>query len=167
MAGKTRANVDYQQREEIRYTAAEMFVEDISQADIARELDVSRQSVSRWHKAFKKYGKAGLASTGQRGRPSKLSIEQKEKLQSILEKGAKRYGYSIDLWTLPRIADVIWKEFKVSYNVAHIWWIMSSLGWSCQKPTKRAIERDEGKIEDWKQHEWIYIKKKPKKQAKQ
>lgn len=49
---KTRApQRDFKGMEARRIQAAKLFAKGISQADVARELDVSRQSVSRWHEA--------------------------------------------------------------------------------------------------------------------
>ncbi len=103
----------------------------------------------------------GLLWNGKRGRPSQLSDSQREELKTILAKGASTYGYEIGLWTLPRIANVIAEQFGISYSEAHVWKILNGLGWSCQKPTKRALERDESKIKEWKQKKWPAIKKSP------
>jgi transposase len=50
-------------------------------------------------------------------------------------------------------------EFGVRYHPAHVWKILTGLGWSCQKPERRAVERDEAAIERWKRGAWRRIKK--------
>lgn len=161
MGNQRGVKIDYEERERIRLKAGNLFKQGVAQAEVARIMKVSRQSSSRWYSQYTEGGLAGLKHNGQKGRPSKLSDKQKERLQAILTKGAHKYGFALDVWTLPRIAKVIEREFGIKYRTTHIWWIMSSLGWSCQRPAKRAIERDEEKIKEWKKNEWRRIKKKP------
>ena len=93
------------------------------------------------------------------GRPPKLSDPQKRKLEKILLKGAMAHGFRTELWTTPRIGQVIEKAFGVRYHPDHIGRLMSWLGWSHQKPERRAIERDEERIKRWTTKEWPRIKK--------
>jgi transposase len=88
-----------------------------------------------------------------------LAPSQKRQLVKLLTRGALHAGYRTDLWTLPRVTELIRQEFGVRYHPAHVWKILTSLGWSCQKPERRAIERDDAAIAQWKQHDWPRIKK--------
>ncbi len=72
-----------------------------------------------------------------------------------------KVGYSTDLWTLKRIAEIIEKRFRVSYRPCHVWKVLKSLGWSCQRPESRALQRDEEAIRKWKRYQWPRIKKSP------
>ena len=94
------------------------------------------------------------------GRPPKLTEEKKRRLIEYLLEGAIAHGYWTELWTTQRIADLIMKKFGVKYHRDHIGRLMHSLHWSHQKPERRAVERDEEKIERWKTEEWPRIKKK-------
>jgi transposase len=71
------------------------------------------------------------------------------------------WGYGTDLWTTSRVAEVVRREFKVTYHRAQVGRILSDLGWSCQKPERRALERDEAAIARWKRHRWVQVKKTP------
>jgi transposase len=113
----------------------------------------------RWRDAFDRHGDVGLKAKPASGRPPKLAHRQRKRLIAILVKGAMECGYSTDLWTTQRIADVIEKEFRVHYHRDHVGRLMHSLGWSHQKPERRALERKEEKIERWKRKEWPRIKK--------
>jgi transposase len=79
----------------------------------------------------------------------------------LLLKGATAHGFSTDLWTLPRVAEVIARTFGVRYHPAHVWKILRGEGWSCQKPERRARERDEAAIQRWRTDRWPHIKKRP------
>jgi transposase len=96
------------------------------------------------------------------GRPPKLSQRQKERLLRLLAKGAFAHGYDTDLWTTGRIVEIIRLTFGTSYHRDHIGRLMRSLGWSCQRPKRRALERDEEAIRQWKRTTWVAVKKRPR-----
>src|SRR5215475_7469581 len=91
--------------------------------------------------------------------PPRLSMAQKRRLVTLLGHGALKAGYRTELWTLPRVAELIRNEFGVRYHPAHVWKVLTALGWSCQKPERRAVERDDAAIARWKQEAWPRIKK--------
>ena len=129
------------------------------QSEVARRVNAHPTSVKRWWEAYQKDGEEGLAPKPVPGRPSRLTARQRKLLVNRLLKGAKANGFSTDLWTCPRIAEVIERHYGVRYHVDHIPRLMASLGWSCQKPEKRAIERDEARIAQWVKNDWPRIKK--------
>jgi transposase len=129
------------------------------QSEVARRVDAHPTSVKRWWEAYQENGEGGLAAKPMPGRPSKLTARQRKLLVSRLLKGAKANGCPTDLWTCPRIVEVIERRFGVRYHVDHIPRLMASLGWSCQKPEKRAVERDEARIGQWVAKDWPRIKK--------
>jgi transposase len=129
---------------------------------IAAKLNASLSSVVRWQQAFRKAGRSGLKPLPAPGRPALLSAGQKRQLARILLKSPLKTGYSTDLWTLSRVRREIENRFGVRYSLANVWNIMIRLGWSCQKPVKRARERDEKAIAHWKRYRWPHIKKRRK-----
>lgn len=94
------------------------------------------------------------------GRPSKLTARQRQRLPRLLLRGAAAWGFETDLWTTTRIATVVKRAFGVRLHRAHVGRVLSGLGWSCQKPERRAVERDEAAIARWKRYRWREIKKK-------
>jgi transposase len=126
---------------------------------VARQLSASVSSVHRWWQAYTRAGVRGLRPKPIPGRPSRLSAVQKQQLVTLLGRGPLRAGYRTDLWTLPRVARVIRQHFGVRYHPAHVWKLLTGLGWSCQKPERRAVERDEPAIARWTRPAWPRIKK--------
>ncbi len=126
---------------------------------VARALSASVSSVFRWWQAYRKKGLKELQAKPTPGRPPGLSPRQKQKLVKLLLQGPLAAGYPTDLWTLQRVADVIDRHFGVAYHPCHVWKLLTGLGWSCQKPERRALERDEAAIARWRQKEWPRIKK--------
>ncbi len=127
--------------------------------ELARMIGVAPISVSRWRDAYKAGGKNALTSKPVPGRPAKLSPAQRKRLIGLLKKGPRFHGYRNDLWTLARVAEVIRRCFKVHYDVSSVWHILRGMDWSCQKPERRARERDEAAISEWRKKDWPRIKK--------
>ena len=101
----------------------------------------------------------GLRARPIPGRPSYLSTEQKTHLAQVLGHGAQARGYQTELWTLERIAKVVWQEFHIRYRPNALWYLLRRMGWSCQKPERRSCQRNETAIAHWKRYEWPHIKK--------
>jgi transposase len=101
-----------------------------------------------------------LRSKGPAGPKARLTPEQCAAIGTELVAGPEAHGYATALWTLPRVAKLIEDRFGVRYHPAHVWKLLRSLGFSCQQPTRRAIERDEAAITEWKKREWPRLKKK-------
>jgi transposase len=128
---------------------------------VAQLSGASLSSVVRWVQAFRDRGIKGLNCRPTPGRPCRLSTAQKKALAKILLRGAQAAGYSTELWTLRRIGEVIKKQFGVRYCTSAVWRLLVvDMNWSTQKPERRATERDEAAIEQWKRREWIRLKKK-------
>ena len=150
------------QLEKRRWKAMELLEEGRSLNEAGRRLGCAPISVKRWRDARAKRGDAGLQPRTVPGRPSKLTTRQKRRLVKILLRGAIKNGYRTEIWTTARIAEIIARNFGASYHRDHIGRLMKSLGFSWQKPQKRAMERDEARIEQWKREEWPRIKKTPR-----
>jgi transposase len=146
--------------EQRRRSAAELLRKGWTQAEVARHLGVSEMSVSRWAKTLKEEGLRGLHSAGRTGRLPRLGQKDRRRLRRILLDGAEAHGYAVGLWTLPRVAEVIERECGVEYHPGHVWRILKDLGWSCQRPRGKALERDEEAIRRWKRYRWPALKKK-------
>ena len=128
---------DFDALERRRFKAFGLLRKGLSEAAVAREVGVHRQSVNRWAKQIEEQGREGL------------------------KRGAQALGYETSLWTLERVAELIERDFGVKYHAGHVSWLLKKLGWSCQRPTGRALERDEPAIKRWKKRRWPELKKKP------
>lgn len=134
----------------------------LNKAEIGRELGVAHQTVSDWHERHRAGGRDALRAAGRAGRLPKLDASQLELIEAELLKGAKAHGYPNELWTLRRVAEVIEATTGVSYHPNHVWRILhDKLHWSCQRPARRAMERDEEAISYWVKNTWPKLKKVP------
>jgi transposase len=127
--------------------------------EVGRQIGCNPSSVMRWRDARRRGGADALQVRFSPGRPLKLVAAERKRLVRLLLKGPMAQGYRTNLWTTARIAEMVEREFEVRYHPDHIGRLMHSLGWTPQKPERRALERNEGEIERWKQKEWSRIKK--------
>jgi transposase len=143
-----------------RWRAIHLLKSGLSISGVARRLGCSHSSVILWRDAVRRKGESALKAKPVPGRPAKLSRAQLKKLPALLLRGALAWGYGTELWTTERVAKVIEREFGVHFHRAHVGRLLADLGWTCQKPERRALERDDEAIERWKRHRWIAVKKK-------
>ncbi len=133
----------------------ELFAQGRSQAEVAGEFGVSRESARRWHQRWQAGGAAALQSRGRPGPDPKISDAHLPAIEQALLEGATAAGFDNDLWTLERIAVVIERLTGVRLPVGSVWRLLHQrLGWSVQRPERRAKERDdEAAIQRWVAHE--------------
>jgi transposase len=124
---KARSRRDFPALEQRRREAAKLFAKG-GQAEVARRLQVSRQSVSRWFGIWQEHGATGLAGAGRAGRRPRLTDEQRAQLDTELRRGATEHGYATELWTLARVAEVIERTTGVRYHPGHVWRLLTELG---------------------------------------
>jgi transposase len=145
--------------EKRRRKAMELLDSGMGLREVARKMGCHASAVMRWRDARDRDGEAGLCARPAPGRPPKLTDAQKRRLVRVLLRGAIANGYHTELWTTARIAEMINRTFGVRYHRDHIGRLMTVLGWSYQKPRKRAWEHNDAAIEQWKREEWPRIKK--------
>jgi len=127
--------------------------------ETAKLVGVTPGAITQWRKAYEKQGERFFEVHSPPGRPPGLPQKQKARLANVLLKGARQSGYPTELWTLQRIAEVIENHFGIAYDPSTVWHILKQMGWSCQKPEKRARERDEQAIAVWRKQDFPRIKK--------
>lgn len=146
--------------EQRRLKAARLFARGKGPSEVARLLKVRRQSAHDWQRRWRGGGTAALRSTGAAGPKRKLSVAQQTEIAAAVIEGPQAHGYATAVWTLPRVAKLIEQRTGQRYHPGHVWRVLRELGFSCQQPTRRAIERDEAAIARWKRVTWPRLKKK-------
>lgn len=146
------------QLEERLCRAIQLLEKDMTLTAVAQKVGSSVSFTFRWRQTFYREGEKGLKYRAP-GRPSRLSEQEKKRLVSLLMRGPLAIRYRSDLWTTRRVAKVIRKTFGIDYHPSHLWRLLTGLGWSCQRPERRAREREEEEIERWKKRRWPAIKK--------
>jgi transposase len=159
------ASRDFEALERRRLRAAGLLAKGLSQSEVARRVGAHRQSVSKWAAELRSKGRAGLKKAGRAGRKPRLNAEQIKRIERGLKRGPQALGYETSLWTANRVVHLIEQQCGVRYHPGHVWKILRRLGWSCQRPAGRALERDEQAIQRWKKGRWPELKKTPNSKA--
>lgn len=144
-----------------RVRAGRLLLKGKAPAQVAAVVGAPRQTVYRWLSILQEQGIDGLRAMNKGGRPSLMSAEQVETLREALLAGPMANGYGTDLWTLKRVRLLIEKRFGIQYSDVNVWRILGAMGFSSQKPEKRAIERNEEAVAKWQRHDFPALKKKP------
>lgn len=144
-----------------RMKAIKFLDEDLSLNEIARRIGCNASSVMRWRDRWLSGGEEALRVRTSPGRPSRMSRAEKRRLLRYLVRGPLEFGWTTDIWTTRRIVTLIQKQFGISYHFTHVARLLHALGWSPQKPERRALERNEAAIQKWKDTTWKRVKKTP------
>jgi transposase len=128
---------------------------------VARLVGAPRQTVYRWREVLNCSGIDALRDMRRGGRPPQLGAGELSRLYVMLLEGAPAHGFPTPLWTLKRVRQLIEREFGVRYSEVHVWRLLGQLGLSNQKPDRRALERNEEAIQQWRQRTWPALKKTP------
>ena len=146
---------DRQAFEGVRMQAGALFAAGRSQAQVARQLGVARQNVSRWYALWRAGGLEALRSAGPTGYAPRLDEEQLHAIDQALRQGARANGFDTDHWTLDRVAAVIERLTGVAYHRGHTWKLLRHrLHYRLLRPARRATERDERAIARWVAEDW-------------
>lgn len=159
--GKTLSSQATDWREGRRLRAFELKEEGWSQKQIAQALGVSKGAVSQWMKRAREGGGAeALRHVSPPGASPRLDDEQRAKLKELVSIfDAEAYGFRGEVWTADRLRWLIKDQFGVSYHAAHVCRLARSLGLSSHKPARRAKQRNEAAIENWKHNTWPELKR--------
>lgn len=141
-----------------RMLAGPLLLKGVSQAEVARRAGAMRTTVSTWNRDLQQGGLVGLKA-GVRGRHSKLDESQRAELLKALLQDALTKGFLTNLWTLPRAGVLIQRCWKHRYSESQVWRVLTGLGFSSQRPSSLALERNEPAIKRWKRKRRPALKK--------
>lgn len=150
---------DLKELELRRRKGMRMLARGVSQAEVARLCEVTRQTAMTWARMRAEDPQGWRRKP--LGRPASLGGEDLKRLSKRLLEGAVVNGFPTELWTLARVVKLIEREFEVSFSLANVWHVLRALGFSSQRPTGRAIQRDEEAIKQWRAKRWPALKKSP------
>lgn len=144
-----------------RLKAGRMLLAGKGCAEVAQAVGVARQTIYTWKGLLDEGGIDALRAVPERGRPAQLDEDQLAAVRATLLRSPTEYGFGTELWTLKRVGVVIERLHGVRFGQTQVWRILGSMGFSPQKPEKRAIERNEDAVRGWKRSTWPSLKKKP------
>lgn len=144
-----------------RVQAGRLLLKGKKPAEVALAVGVARQTVYTWRALLDEGGIDALRAVPGRGRPARLDASELAGVRRAILQKPTEHGFGTELWTIKRVGVVIERLYGVKFGQTQIWRLLGSLGFSPQKPEKRAIERDEDAVRSWKRSTWPAFKKKP------
>jgi transposase len=131
-----------------RKRAVQAVTEGQPQAVVAQVLGVHPKTMARWVRLSRQPG--GLDAHPQSGPAPGLTDADLLRLEALLAEGAKAHGWHNQLWTAARVARLIERHFYIQYHPEHVRKILKRrLGWTSQKPRRKARERDDKEVARW------------------
>ena len=141
-------------KEARRFQALELKREGWTHAEVGEALGVTKMAVSKWMQAVRAEGETGLLARPHQGAAPKLGWAELARLPELLAEGAEAYGFRGDVWTCARVAQLIKREFSVSYHRAHVSRLLKRLEWTPQKPAVYDSRRDEAEVARFRAEIW-------------
>ena len=148
-----------------RVRAGRLLIKGKKPAEVAVAVGVARQTVYTWKALLDEGGIDALRAVPARVRPARLDETQLAGLRRAILQKPIEHGFGTELWTLKRVGVVIDRLYGVKFGQTQVWRILGALGFSVQKPEKRAVERNDDAVRSWKRSTWPALKKKPSEKA--
>src|SRR5258706_14762981 len=152
---------DKEPRMVLRIQGILLSLESPTTGEIADLLKVHRSTVPLWIDQWNRCGKEGLLEGHRSGRPTDLSLEDRERLCDILDSGPVAYGLETGIWPSPLVRQVIEEEFGQQYHAGHVRKMLRQLGYSVQRPTTKLVQADEKQHRKWVRYTYPNLKKTP------
>jgi len=143
---------DFKELEVRRRRGMRMLARGVSQAEVARACEVTRQTAMTWARMLAEDPQAWRRRP--LGRPGVFDEKDRARLAKLLLQGAMANGFPTELWTLARVATLIEREFGHAFSISYVWTLLRDLGFSSQRPVGRATQRNEQAILEWKAKRW-------------
>ena len=120
-----------------RYQALYLFFSGKSCRNIAKTIGITANTVCNLHKIYQKEGLAGIPDKPIPGRPSRLTIEERNDLKKvILNNLPSDVGFATDFnWTADLIAKYIKRKYGYDYSIRGITGMLDRIGLSYTRPT--------------------------------
>ena len=144
-----------------RRLAVQRVLEGYATEEVATFFGVDASSVRRWLTAFRQGGALGLTARPAPGRPPKLTRAQEKVVRRWLADRPTAYGFATELWTCPRLAQLIAEEWGLRFNPRYLSAWLRAHGFTPQRPRRVPRERDDRALVAWLERDWPRIKKRP------
>lgn len=110
----------------------------------------SPRTVEYWVHRLKARGLEGLREEQRPGRPPRLSSAQQEILKKDLSRSPRELGYDRNLWDGPLLSHHLEHRFSIRLGIRQCQYLFHRLGFSLQRPRRKAAEADPEEQERFK-----------------
>ena len=146
-------NLPPETQEQLRKQAIRLKKKGKSFVAIAELLDVHRNTVSNWWKAYETAGVKGIRSQtrGRRaGEQRSLTPDQEVEIQNLIsDKTPEQYKLTFALWTRQAVQELIKWRLGIAMPIRTVGEYLKRWGFTPQKPLKRAYEQRPAEVQKW------------------
>src|ERR1700751_5656634 len=151
--------LDHATLEAMRERAVRSVQEGESPEVVARVIGISRSTMYGWLAQYRRGGWGALKAKPLFGRPPKLDGKRlKCVYDTVTKKNPLQLNFAFALWTREIVAKLIKDKFGIKLSLVSVGRLLAQLGITCQKPLHRALERNEGLVQQWLKKEYPKIK---------
>jgi len=138
-------------QEALRIRAVQAVLSGRTQLAVADMFGISRQSLSKWLKAYRAHGFNALKAKP-RGRPTGGTLKPWQAAQivkAIKDRHPNQLTLPFYLWTRDAVCQLIENRFGIQLSVWTIGRYLKRWGFSPQKPVRRAYEKNDTVVQQW------------------
>jgi len=110
----------------------------------------SPRTVEYWVQRLTSKGVTGLLEGNHTGRPPRLSSAEQARLRKDISRSPRELGYNQNLWDGLLLSHHLAQNYSISLGVRQCQRLFHQLGFSLQRPRRKAIEADVRRQEDFK-----------------
>lgn len=148
----------------LRRLAVQRVLNGESPSVVTESYRLGEKTIFKWLKIARVQGLDALAPKPRPGRGRALTdFEAEEVKRWILSGDPRQYGFDFGLWTRQIVSDLIRDRFNIELGLTAVGDLLHRVGLTPQKPVRRAYERNDADIQDWKKNTYPKIKKSAKK----
>lgn len=142
--------LSHESLEEIRIRAVRRVEAGESPEVVIKALGMTRACIYKWIAAYREGGEDALRAKRISGRPPKLTGPQLQWLtRTLIEKTPLQMKFEFALWTREMVRDLIRERWGVKLSGVSVGRLLHKLGFSPQKPLRRAYEQDAAAARHW------------------
>lgn len=157
--------IDRKALEEIRIRAVKRVEAGESPEVVIKALGFTRSLIYEWLAKYREGGIDALRRRKAPGKTPKLRGNQLQKIyRLVVGVDPRQLRFEFALWTRGMVRDLILREFKVKMSEVSVGRLLKKIGLSPQRPTRRAIQRDDLLVYRWMAEDFQKIRKLAKEQ---
>jgi len=121
-----------------------------SSHDTSRLYGDSPRAIEYWVQRLTSKGLPGLLDGNHPGRPARLSVRELAKLRKDISRSPRELGYNQNLWDGLLLSHHLTQKYSISLSVRQCQRLFHQLGFSLQRPRRKASEADAPQQEAFK-----------------
>ena len=127
---------------------------------VASAIGINRTTIYDWLAKHRDGGVSSLKKRKAPGRTPKLDAKKRQWIFNLLTtKNPQQLKFEFALWTREMLQEIILEKYKIKLSLVSIGKLLADLGFTCQKPLYKAIQKNDTLVNEWVKKVFPKIKK--------